>query len=146
MNMCLHFKSFINNQTLHTVEMHYQRRHPNFALTIWWPLITRRRLQKPTEQKSVIDRKSLCKQKSFYIYIYIYIKWTMFVNVATKSAQPAHAWMITTVVEKVQTQIICEHGFMNIKWRHARVLMHAGIVNPRWREKRSRHYRRMRNS
>ena len=34
----------------------------------------------------------------------IYIKWTVFVNVATKSAQHTHARMITTVVEKVQTQ------------------------------------------
>ena len=29
-----------------------------------------------------------------YIYIYIYIKWTVFVNVTTKSAQYAHARMI----------------------------------------------------
>ena len=28
---------------------------------------------------------------------------------------------------------------------HARAVMHAGIANPRWREKRSRHSRRMRN-
>ena len=39
----------------------------------------------------------------------------MFVNVATKSAQHAHARMITTVIEKVQTQIMrpCDHGFIN---------------------------------
>ena len=30
----------------------------------------------------------------------MYIKWTVFVNVAIKSAQHAHARMITTVVEK----------------------------------------------
>ena len=29
------------------------------------------------------------------------------VNVATKSAESAHARMITIIVEKVQTQIIC---------------------------------------
>ena len=29
--------------------------------------------------------------------------------------------------------------------RHARALMHVGIANPRWRGKRSRHSRRMRN-
>ena len=29
--------------------------------------------------------------------------------------------------------------------RHARAVMHVGIANPRWREKRSRHFRRMRN-
>ena len=29
------------------------------------------------------------------------------VNVATKSAEHAHARMITIIVEKVQTQIIC---------------------------------------
>ena len=30
--------------------------------------------------------------------------------------------------------------------RHARALMHMGIANPLWREKRSRHSRRMRNT
>ena len=29
--------------------------------------------------------------------------------------------------------------------RHARAVMHVGITNPRWRRKRSRHSRRMRN-
>ena len=29
--------------------------------------------------------------------------------------------------------------------RHARVMMHVGIANPRWREHRSQHPRRMRN-
>ena len=32
--------------------------------------------------------------------IYIYIKWTVFVNVTTKSAQHAHARMIAIIVEK----------------------------------------------
>ena len=35
-----------------------------------------------------------------HIYIYIYIKWTVFVNVTTKSAQHAHARMIAIIVEK----------------------------------------------
>ena len=30
-------------------------------------------------------------------YIYIYIKCTVFVNVTTKSAQQAHAWMIAKI-------------------------------------------------
>ena len=30
-------------------------------------------------------------------------------------------------------------------WRHARAVMHVGIVNLRWQEKRSRYSRRMRN-
>ena len=33
-----------------------------------------------------------------YIYIHIYIKWTVFVNVTTKSAQHAHARMIAIIV------------------------------------------------
>ena len=33
------------------------------------------------------------------IYIYIYIKWTVFVNVTTKSAQHAHARMIAIIVD-----------------------------------------------
>ena len=37
----------------------------------------------------------------------VYIKWTVFVNVTTKSAQHAHARMIAIIVEKVQTQVIC---------------------------------------
>ena len=36
-----------------------------------------------------------------YIYMCIYVKWIVFVNVATKSAQHVHARRITTVVEKV---------------------------------------------
>ena len=42
------------------------------------------------------------EEKNIYrcLYIYIYIKWTMFVNVTTKSAQHAHAWMIAIIVEK----------------------------------------------
>ena len=34
-----------------------------------------------------------------WIYIYIYIKWTVFVNVTTKSAQHEHARMIAIIVE-----------------------------------------------
>ena len=45
-----------------------------------------------------------------FIYIYIYIsKWTVFVNVATKSAQNAHARMIVIIVEKVQVYINVEN-------------------------------------
>ena len=36
-----------------------------------------------------------------YTHIYIYIKWTVFVNVTTKSAQHAHARMIAIIVEKI---------------------------------------------
>ena len=36
----------------------------------------------------------------FSTIIYIYIKWTVFVNVTTKSAQHAHARMIAIIVEK----------------------------------------------
>ena len=35
------------------------------------------------------------------------------------------------------------HAFRHM--RHARAVMHVGITNPRWRGKRSRHSRRMRN-
>ena len=34
-----------------------------------------------------------------YVYLYVYIKWTVFVNVATKSAQHSHARMITIIIE-----------------------------------------------
>ena len=48
------------------------------------------------------------------MHTFIYIEWTVFVNVATKSAQHAHARMITTVAEKVQTHHLCDHGFMDV--------------------------------
>ena len=35
-----------------------------------------------------------------HVYIYMYIKWTVFVNVTTKSAQHAHARMIAIIVKK----------------------------------------------
>ena len=53
------------------------------------------------------------QQKCQWICIYIiYIKWTVFVNV-TKSAQHAHARMITIVVEKDKIHL-CDHGFMAV--------------------------------
>ena len=51
--------------------------------------------------------KNSCSLLYIYIYIYIYIKWTVFVNVTTKSAQHAHARMIARLLKKVQTQVIC---------------------------------------
>ena len=50
-----------------------------------------------------------------YIYvIYIYIKWTVFVNVTTKSAQHAHARMIAIIVEKSpNSSHMYDHGFMD---------------------------------
>ena len=51
-----------------------------------------------------------------YIYIYQYIKWTVFVNVTTKSAQHAHARMIAIIVEKSPNwRHMYDHGFMD-KW------------------------------
>ena len=46
--------------------------------------------------------------------IYIYIKWTVFVNVTTKSAQHAHARMIAIIVEK-------SGGSHFVKWRKGRI-------------------------
>ena len=55
-----------------------------------------------------------------YIYIYIYIKWTVFVNVITKSAQHAHARMIAIVVEKSPiSSHMYDHGFMDNTNRQA---------------------------
>ena len=50
------------------------------------------------------------------IKIYIYIKWTVFVNVTTKSAQHAHARMIAIIVEKSH---MYDHGFMDNTNRQA---------------------------
>ena len=36
------------------------------------------------------------------------------VNFATKSAQHAHARMITTVLEKVHSNHLCDRGFMDV--------------------------------
>ena len=55
-----------------------------------------------------------------YIYIYIYIKWTVFVNVTTKSAQHAHARMIAIIVEKSpNSSHMYDHGFMDNTNRQA---------------------------
>ena len=60
--------------------------------------------------------------KSIYTYIYIYIKWTVFVNVTTKSAQHAHARMIAIIIEKSpNSSHMYDHGFMDntnrfVKW------------------------------
>ena len=65
-------------------------------------------------------------QKSSHIYMYIciyidiYIKWTVFVNVTTKSAQHAHAWMIAIIVEKSpNSSHMYDHGFMDNTNRQA---------------------------
>ena len=50
----------------------------------------------------------------------IYIKWTVFVNVTTKSAQHAHARMIAIVVEKSpNSSHMYHHGFMDNTNRQA---------------------------
>ena len=56
-----------------------------------------------------------------YIYIYIYkIKWTVFVNVTTKSAQHAHARMIAIIVEKSpNSSHMYDHVFMDNTNRQA---------------------------
>ena len=56
-----------------------------------------------------------------YVYIYIYkIKWTVFVNVTTKSAQHAHARMIAIIVEKSpNSSHVYDHGFMDNTNRQA---------------------------
>ena len=49
------------------------------------------------------------------MYVYVYIKWTVFVNVTTKSAQHAHARTFDIIVEKVQTQShLYDHGFLDV--------------------------------
>ena len=47
-----------------------------------------------------------------HVYIYIYIKWTVFVNVTTKSAQHEHARMIAIFVEK--SHMTCVWTFSTI--------------------------------
>ena len=50
----------------------------------------------------------------------IYIKWTVFVNVTTKSAQYAHARMIAIIVEKSpNSSHMYDHGFMDNTNRQA---------------------------
>ena len=56
----------------------------------------------------------------WFWYIYIYIKWTVFVNVTTKSAQHAHARMIAIIVEKSpNSSHMYDHGFMDNTNRQA---------------------------
>ena len=56
----------------------------------------------------------------YSIYIYIYIKWTVFVNVTTKSAQHAHARMIAIIVEKSpNSSHMYDHRFMDNTNRQA---------------------------
>ena len=44
----------------------------------------------------------------------MYIKWTVFVNVTTKSAQHVHARMIAIIVEKSpNSSNLYDHGFMD---------------------------------
>ena len=57
---------------------------------------------------------------SIYIYIYIYIKWTVFVNVTTKSAQHAHVRMTAIFVEQSpNSSHMYDHGFMDNANRQA---------------------------
>ena len=61
-----------------------------------------------------------CNAIYMYIYICIYIKWTVFVNVTTKSAQHAHARMIAIIVEKSpNSSHMYDHGFMDNTNRQA---------------------------
>ena len=53
-------------------------------------------------------------------YVYIYMKWTVFVNVTTKSAQHAHARMIAIIVEKSpNSSHMYDHVFMDNTNRQA---------------------------
>ena len=55
-----------------------------------------------------------------HTHIYIYIKWTVFVNVTTKGAQHAHARMIAIIVEKSpNSSHMYDHGFMDNTNRQA---------------------------
>ena len=55
-----------------------------------------------------------------HMYIYMYIKWTVIVNVTTKSAQHAHARMIAIIVEKSpNSSHMYDHGFMDNTNRQA---------------------------
>ena len=55
-----------------------------------------------------------------YIYIYTHIKWTVFVNVTTKSAPHAHARMIIIIVDKCpNSSHLYSHGFMDNTNRQA---------------------------
>ena len=48
-------------------------------------------------------------------HTHIYIKWNVFGNVTTKSAQHAHARMIAIIVEKSpNSSHLYDHGFMDV--------------------------------
>ena len=71
--------------------------------------------------------------RHIYIHIYIYIKWTVFVNVTTKSAQHAHARMIAIIVEKSpNSSHLYDHGFMDYTNRQAVkiFLIHKQVIRP----------------
>ena len=54
------------------------------------------------------------------MHIYIYIKWTVFVNVTIKSAQHAHARIIAIIVENSpHSSHMYDHGFMDYTNRQA---------------------------
>ena len=56
----------------------------------------------------------------YQCFIYIYIKWYVFVNVTTKSAQHAHERMIVIIVEKSpNSSHIYDYGFMDNANRQA---------------------------
>ena len=57
----------------------------------------------------------LLNQVFMNIYIYISIKWTVYVNVTINSAQYAHARMISIIVEKSPNSIqMYDRGFMDV--------------------------------
>ena len=61
------------------------------------------------------------------------IKWTVFVNVTTKSAQHAHAQMIAIIVEKSpNSSHMYDHGFMDNTNRQAvkNDLIHRQVMRP----------------
>ena len=55
----------------------------------------------------------------------------------------AHAPGMPGTTSKVTVSKRSRHASRHV--RHARAVMHVGIANPRWRGKRTRHSRRMRN-
>ena len=62
----------------------------------------------------------IAHQLYMYIYIYIYIKWTVFVNVTTKSAQHAHARMIAKS-DLIHRQVMrpLRHWYLSVPKSHA---------------------------
>ena len=70
----------------------------------------------------ISDRNTGCWQESAQPAVLLgeYIKWTVFVNVTTKSAQHAHARMIAIIVEKSpNSSHMYDHGFMDNTNRQA---------------------------